>query len=207
MEKYTRITYIYSPVHLQFSQALNVGDVRLEIYLPSANPRKLNERVTVLKPDQKTWDKIWLLLFYALSLAWFVLMALDAMRWRWSQVSLWLQGMGLLFFLGSLVIIFFTVRENSYLSPTVRIQSDRGHTVIASGPYGSVRHPLYAGACLFYVGVPLLLGSWIGFALASVFIGMLILRAGLEEHMLLEELPGYGTYMKKVTKRFIPRIW
>lgn len=171
------------------------------------NPGLLEERMTMFKPDQKGWDKVLLLLFYILFLAWLVLMPLDAVRWRWSQMPVWFQVGGALVLLCSLALISLTFRENSYLSPTVRIQEDRGQTVVSTGPYQNVRHPLYSGMSLLFAGTALLLGSWYGLLLSPVLIGMLALRAVLEEHVLREELPGYDAYMTQVKDRFIPHVW
>ena len=110
--------------------------------------------------------------------------------------------MGFSFFLISL-----TFRENAFLSPTVRIQEERGQTTISTGPYHYVRHPMYAGGLLLFLGTPLLLGSWYGFLLFLLFIPGLAVRTVLEERVLREELPGYETYMAQVKYRLIPYVW
>lgn len=148
----------------------------LSLWLLRHDSCLLDERLTILKPDQPFWDKMWLLLFYACSLCWLVLMPLDTVRWNWSHVPLWLQGAGVLALLCSLAGIFLSIRENRYLSPTVRLQRDRGHSLVDTGIYRSVRHPLYGSASLFYLAVPVLLGSELGFVVAPTFIGMLMLR-------------------------------
>ena len=176
-------------------------------WLLRTNASLLEERLTLLRRGQPFWDKVWLLGFYLLSLAWLALMPLDAVRWRWSLMPLWAACVGTLFLLGALAGIFVTIRENHSLSPVVRLQSERGHQVISSGPYAMVRHPLSSSAFLFYAGVPLLLGSWYGFACTPIFIGLLFVRAMLEERMLQNELPGYNAYMRQVTYRFIPHVW
>jgi protein-S-isoprenylcysteine O-methyltransferase Ste14 len=178
----------------------------LSLYLLRTNASLLNERLALLRRGQPVWDQIWVLCFYLLSLAWLSLMPLDAVRWQWSQIPLWAASVGLVLLLCALAGIFVTIRENRYLSPLVRLQFERGHTLVSTGPYAHLRHPLYTSAFLFYAGVPLLLGSWLGFACTPIFIGLLIMRAVLEERMLRHTLPGYDTYMKQVTRRFVPRI-
>ncbi len=170
------------------------------------NPGLLEERMSVFKPNQKGWDTMFLLLL-AVSIAWLVVMPLDAVRFHWSQVPAWLQVVGALTLIGSFALIYLTFRENAYLTPTVRIQQERGHTVVSTGPYQYVRHPMYSGFLLFFVGMALLLGSEVGLLLALVLIGLFMRHAVLEEHVLREELPGYDVYMTQVPDRFIPHVW
>ena len=171
------------------------------------NPGLLQERLNLSQPHQKAWDKVFLLLFYLFFFAWLVLMPFDAVRFHWSQVPLFLQVVGAMALVGSFLLISLTFRENSFLSPTVRIQQERGQTVISTGPYRYVRHPMYAGGLLLFLGIPLLLGSWYGLLLVLVFIPAGAVRAVLEEFALREELPGYDAYMAQVKYRLIPYIW
>ena len=115
--------------------------------------------------------------------------------------------MGGVMLLGSFCLLFLTFRENSYLSTVVRIQAERGHTVISTGPYHYVRHPMYAAALLFLFGTALLLGSWYGLIVALLLVGMIAVRAVLEERTLQQELQGYDTYMAQVKYRLIPHVW
>ena len=133
---------------------------------------------------------MFLLLYNLFLFAWMVLMPLDAVRFHWSQVPLVLQVVGAMALVGSFLLISLTFRENSFLSPTVRIQEERGQTVISTGPYHYVRHPMYAGGLLLFLGTPLLLGSWYGLLLVLVMIPGGAVRAVLEERVLREELPG-----------------
>ena len=171
------------------------------------NPGLLEERINLSQSNQKAWDKVFILLFYLFFFAWLVLMPLDAVRFHWSQVPLVLQVAGAVALVGSFFLISLTFRENSFLSPTVRIQEERGQTVISTGPYHYVRHPMYAGGLLLFLGTPLLLGSWYGLLLALVFIPAGAVRAVLEERVLREELPGYDAYMAQVKYRLIPYVW
>jgi protein-S-isoprenylcysteine O-methyltransferase Ste14 len=89
----------------------------------------------------------------------------------------------------------------------VKIQKDRGHTVITTGPYRHVRHPMYAGALLFMVGTSLLLGSWWGLAVVPIQAVVLAIRIGVEEKALRAGLDGYDDYARRVRYRLVPRIW
>lgn len=176
------------------------------VLLLKYNPGLLEERLS-LSPNQKAWDKVFILLLYSFLFAWLVLMPLDAVRFHWSQMPLLLQVVGAVALVGSFFFISLTFRENSFLSPTVRIQEERGQTVISTGPYQYVRHPMYAGGLLLFLGTPLLLGSWYGLLLALIFIPAGAVRAVLEERVLCKELPGYDAYMAQVKYRLIPYVW
>ncbi|HEY7417241.1 MAG TPA: isoprenylcysteine carboxylmethyltransferase family protein [Ktedonobacteraceae bacterium] len=172
------------------------------------NPGLLAERLNTSPTNQKTWDKVFFLVFYLFFFGWLVLMPLDAVRFHWSQMPLVLQVVGGIALVVSFVLISLVFRENSYLSGVVRIQEERGHTVITTGPYRYVRHPMYAGGLLLFLGTPLLLGSWYGLLLALVMVLIIGLgRIALEERTLREELPGYDAYMKQVKYRLIPYVW
>jgi len=175
--------------------------------LLKSNPGLLQERLSLSQPNQKAWDRVFLLLFRLFFLAWLVLMPLDAVRFHWSQVPLVLQVVGAMALVGSFLLISLIFRENAFLSPTVRIQGERGQTVISTGPYQYVRHPLYAGGLLLFLGTSLLLGSWYGLLLVLVMIPGGAVRAVLEERVLREELPGYDAYMAQVKYRLIPYVW
>jgi protein-S-isoprenylcysteine O-methyltransferase Ste14 len=171
------------------------------------NPGLLEERINLSQSNQKAWDKVFILLLYSFLFAWLVLMPLDAVRFHWSQMPLLLQVVGAVALVGSFFFISLTFRENSFLSPTVRIQEERGQTVISTGPYHYVRHPMYAGGLLLFLGTPLLLGSWYGLLLALIFIPAGAVRAVLEERVLRKELPGYDAYMAQVKYRLVPYVW
>ena len=171
------------------------------------NPGLLEERINLSQSNQKAWDKVFILLFYLFFFAWLVLMPLDIVRFHWSQVFLVFQVAGAVALVGSFLLISLTFRENAFLSPTVRIQRERGQKVISTGPYQYVRHPMYAGGLLLFLGTPLLLGSWYGLLLVLVFTPGGAVRAVLEERVLREELPGYDAYMAEVKYRLIPYVW
>jgi protein-S-isoprenylcysteine O-methyltransferase Ste14 len=177
------------------------------ILLLKYNPGLLEERLKLSAPNQKAWDKVFLLLFQLFFLAWMVLMPLDAVRFHWSRMPLALQVIGAVAIVISCLLISLVFRENSYLSGTVRIQQERGHTVISTGPYHYVRHPMYAGGLLLFLGTPLLLGSWYGLLVILLVTPGFLVRAILEERTLRQELPGYDAYMAQVKYRLIPYVW
>src|SRR5215212_8872365 len=107
----------------------------------------------------------------------------------------------------SFYIMFLTFRENAYLALVVKVQEERGHSVVSTGPYRYVRHPMYASMFLFFPGSALLLGSRWGLLLCVVLLGLLVWRIPLEERMLENGLAGYDEYARKVRYRLIPRVW
>ncbi len=166
-----------------------------------------NERMRLSASDQKRRDRAFGPVFYGLLFVWLLFMSFDAVRFHGSPVPVWLQVAGGLILLFSFYVFFSTFRENSYLSPFVRIQEERGQTVISTGPYRYVRHPMYAATVAFIIGTPLLLGSWYGIPAGIIPVFLLAWRARLEESALQDELPGYKAYMAKVKSRLIPHVW
>jgi len=133
-------------------------------------------------------------------------MGLDR-RYGWSSVPVGLQALGAIGVFLSVYLGYLTFRENSFASPVVKIQTERAHSVVTTGPYAYVRHPMYAGALFHFVGVPLLLGSWWGLAFLPAFVGLFAIRIGIEERTLRTALKGYDDYAARVRYRIIPWIW
>lgn len=181
--------------------------IGLSVWLHRNNPGLLQERTRLTTPDQQGWDKVLFPLLCFLLLGWLMLMPLDAVRWHWSHVPGWLHVVGIALLLYSFYLHFLAFRANSYLSPVVRVQEERGHTVISSGPYHYVRHPMYAAIVVLVVGTPLLLGSWYGLVVGILLMSLLARRAVLEERMLQHDLRGYTAYMSEVRYRLIPYLW
>jgi protein-S-isoprenylcysteine O-methyltransferase Ste14 len=181
--------------------------VATNLWLLRYNPGLFQERMRLSRPNQQGWDKILYPLLLVFSLAWLIFMSFDAARFHWSPVLIWLQVVGAAILLCSFYLLFITFRENSYLSTVVRIQTERGHAVVSTGPYHYVRHPMYAAIFIFVIGTALLLGSWYGVLLGLAFMIVLARRALLEERTLQKELHGYADYMEQVKYRLIPYIW
>jgi protein-S-isoprenylcysteine O-methyltransferase Ste14 len=155
---------------------------------------------------QRLSDRLLFLLIFAAFVAWFAAMGFEA-RFAapaWGPLG---QALGATLILACMWIAWRTFRENSFATPDVRVQAERGQRVISTGPYAVVRHPLYAGAVLWMVGAPLLLGSRWGFIGAAVLIALMAQRALEEEKVLAEGLAGYGDYRRKVRFRFVPGVW
>jgi len=127
-------------------------------------------------------------------------------RFGWSpSVPAWLSLVGDALVALGIVMYFLVVRENRFAAATVEIAE--GQTVISTGPYAAVRHPMYAGAILFLVGAPMALGSWWGFLFTLLFVGGLVWRLLNEEEFLCTNLPGYEEYRREVPYRLVPHVW
>ena len=176
-------------------------------WLAESNPELLEERLKPLfQPGQKRSDKIVLLLLIILGVSLFVVMGLD-IRFGGSHVPLFVQIFGALLLVPMGMLSYLTFRENRFAAPVVRVQKERGHHVIATGPYAYVRHPMYLGATFFGLGVPLMLGALFGLVVSALLIVLLGVRAVLEERTLTAGLPGYAAYAERVRYRLVPRVW
>jgi protein-S-isoprenylcysteine O-methyltransferase Ste14 len=178
------------------------------LWLVRHDPALVQERFAPpIQKGQPTADKVLLQVIILVIFGAIVLMALDAVRFAWSSVPFWVQAFGELVLLLSIWISFRTLGENSFAAPVVKIQESRGQTVITSGPYRHVRHPMYAGGLMFLVGTSLLLGSWWGLITMPVLALLLAVRIQIEEKALRAGLKGYEDYARRVRYRLIPLIW
>lgn len=177
-------------------------------WLLRRDPELLAERLKPLwQPGQKRWDKVMIAGVVVLYVAWMAAMALDAGRWRLSHMPVWLHAVGVAGLAVSTLVGCLAFRANSFAVAVVKLQSARGHKVADGGPYAVVRHPMYAGMLFYFVGMPLVLGSWWGFAFVPALVAGLGLRAVLEERVLMAELEGYAAYAGRVRWRFVPGVW
>jgi protein-S-isoprenylcysteine O-methyltransferase Ste14 len=176
-------------------------------WLYRIDPALLAERLRpVLQRDQPAADKVFMALFVVVILAWLAAMGLDH-RHRFSDMPVALQALGLALFLLSTLLILWVFRENSFAAPVVKLQAERAQRVISTGPYAHVRHPMYSGMILFFIGVPLLLGSWWGLVMVPLFVALFAARIRIEERTLREGLPGYSDYVRRVRYRLLPGVW
>ena len=179
------------------------------IYLYRYDPALLEERYKQPGSEgEKGWDKYFMYILFPSFVIWFLIMPLDAQRFAWTiSFPIWLEALGLILLIGSAFFLFRSYKDNTFVSPLVRIQSERDQKVVSTGVYGFVRHPMYLGGILLFLGAPLILGSIYGLII-GIFLSLLfVARIMGEEEMLLEELEGYPNYKNKVKYRLIPYIW
>ncbi len=134
----------------------------------------------------------------------FILSGLD-FRFGWSKVPLPVVIVASALFLVGYALYAEVMRENAYLSRTVKVEE--GQTVISTGLYGVVRHPMYMASVLMFLSLPLILGSWYALILFAVYPILMVVRIRGEETLLTAELKGYAEYKRKVKYRMIPFIW
>ena len=181
--------------------------VWLMTWLKKNNPDLLRQRMDFGKKFEKGWDKILVRLMIPNGVALFIVPGLDAMRYRWSELPLFLELFGFIGVAASFVVVFLVMKENTFLSRVVEIQKERGHTVVSTGPYRFVRHPLYVSSIVLYFSISLALGSMYGLIPAAIVSMLVIIRTMLEDRLLQRELDGYKEYVQQVKYRLIPGIW
>ena len=163
--------------------------------------------MALLKSSVRGWDKAILSVSAVLCVPYLLLPGLDAVRYQWSSVPLVVKVLGFAGIAAVFLLIAWVMRENTYLSRIVEIQKDRGHTVITTGPYQWVRHPMYVGVIILFVCLPLALGSLWSLIPAVLLITLIVVRTHFEDKTLREELEGYKDYSVKVAHRLVPGIW
>ena len=172
------------------------------------HPDLLAERARFMQHENaKPWDKL-LAPLVGLGGGLVPLVAgLDAL-FDWSPTfSLPVKIVSLVIILAGYALGSYALIENRFFSGMVRIQTDRGHQVVSSGPYRWMRHPGYAGALLTYLATPLFLDSRWAFLPAVFFTILLVIRTGLEDRVLQDELEGYRDYARRVRYRLLPGVW
>ena len=183
-----------------------VGNVAV---LAVVSPGMLNYRGQSRRhKDTKAWDRTVLAVFGLLTMQVLpIVMGLDVGRFHWSNLGLWATVLGIVLFSLGWLLITWAMLANPHFEATVRIQTDRGHRVVTTGPYAVVRHPGYVGASLWALGTPLIVGSAYGLIPAGLTVGLLVFRTALEDRTLRAELPGYADYARQVRYRLVPGIW
>jgi protein-S-isoprenylcysteine O-methyltransferase Ste14 len=194
--------WVYAGIVVSFTLISRIAVIR-------TNPDLIAERAQSLeREDVKEWDQ--LLVFFLIlvgPLAWMIVAGLDE-RFGWSpQISITLRLVALAVMVSGYVVGVWAMVVNRYYSAVVRIQKDRGQTVITEGPYRFVRHPSYATGIVSYLVTPILLGSlWALIPCSLVVLGTVI-RTALEDKTLLEELDGYKEYAQQTRYRLLPGVW
>ena len=137
-------------------------------------------------------------------IAGFVVAGLD-FRFGCSEMPTWVIITASILFLVAYGLYAEVMRENAYLSRTIKVEE--GQTVVDTGLYGIVRHPMYAVTILLFLMIPLVLGSWYALIAFAFYPAIIVVRLKNEEDLLTRELPGYEAYKQKVKYRLIPFIW
>lgn len=172
------------------------------------NPELLVQRLKRKREGSKLWDEILMRVSNLIVLIAIPVMAgLDIGRFQWSELDVQFAVLGFVFFIVSTILINWAMAVNPHFEPTVRIQKDRGHKVISSGPYRTVRHPGYLAGILYTLSIPLIMGSVFTFIPVGIYAILFMIRTSLEDRTLHKELDGYSEYAKKVKHKLFPGIW
>lgn len=155
----------------------------------------------------KRFDKVFAAIYLPLLFAVPVVAGLDAVRYGWSPLPAILLWPGVALQLLGMLPVIGAMLSNRHLETTVRVQRDRDHRVVDQGPYAHVRHPMYLGMLLQYLGHPLLLGSAWAFAPVVGMVLAMVVRIVFEERTLRAELPGYLDYVQRTRFRLVPGLW
>jgi protein-S-isoprenylcysteine O-methyltransferase Ste14 len=193
-------------VYIGISYAASITSRAL---ITKRHPDLLQERLHYSdKTDAKKWDKMLMPLVALISPAAYFLTAGFDKRFGWSDpIPLSLYLIALILTLVFYAFSTWALAENRFFSAVVRIQTDRGQTVVDSGPYRYVRHPGYLAGMLVGLTFPLMMGSWWAYIPVGIMCTLIVVRTALEDTTLINELPGYAEYTLKTKYRLLPGIW
>ncbi len=190
-----------------FLGVLLASSILMTFYLRRVNPDVIAGRVNRHK-GTKRWDLLLGAIFILPTiLAIPIVAALDDGRYHWFPVPWWVCVLGYALLILGFVAVTWVESVNKFFEPSVRIQTDRGHKVIDTGPYAIIRHPGYAFGFSLFLGMPLALGSLWALIPAILLCPLLVLRTIWEDRTLREELTGYEEYSQRVRYRLIPGVW
>lgn len=172
------------------------------LVMMAKNPNLLRSRLNAKEKERE--QNLVVKLSGLMFLAGFLLAGLD-FRFGWSRLPAWVNILGAVLFLTAYALYAEVLRENAWLSRTIEVQ--QGQTVISTGLYGIVRHPMYAVTLLLFLSMPLVLGSIPAFLVFLTYPAIIARRVRNEEAVLKRDLPGYAEYLEAVRWRLIPHIW
>lgn len=172
------------------------------------NPELLVQRLKRKRKGSKLWDEILMRVNNLIVLIAVPAVAgLDIGRFQSPGLDVPFAAVGFVLFIISTILLNWAMVVNPHFEPTVRIQKDRDHKVITSGPYKMVRHPGYLAGILFTLSIPLIIGSVFTLFPSGIYSILMIIRTSLEDKTLHKELDGYSEYAKRVRYRLFPEIW
>jgi protein-S-isoprenylcysteine O-methyltransferase Ste14 len=175
------------------------------IDLARRDPALLARRVKAGPAAEPTPRQKWIQGLASLAyLAVFVVAGFDH-RSGWSHVPVAVAIAGDALVALGMFVVFRVFRANSFTSSVIEVGRDQ--PLVSTGPYAVVRHPMYAGALVMMIGVPIALGSWWGLVPVAAMVAVIVARLLDEESLLATQLPGYGEYRRRVKHRLVPRVW
>jgi protein-S-isoprenylcysteine O-methyltransferase Ste14 len=179
----------------------------MTVYLRRVNPDVIAARINRYDGTRR-WDLLLGAIFILPTmLATLIVAALDDGRFHWFHLPRWGFVLGYVLLIIGMLGVMWAESVNKFFEPSVRIQTDRGHRVIDSGPYAFIRHPGYVSGFLVFIGMPLCLGSLWALIPAILLCLLLVVRTIWEDQTLQDELAGYKEYALRVRYRLIPGVW
>ncbi len=154
-----------------------------------------------------TWDRVVVALLNLAAPAMVVLAGLEVRFGAARKVADGMSALAFLLLLPAILLAYRAMAVNAFFSSHARIQTERGHVVVADGPYASVRHPAYAAMIAVNLLTPVALGSWLALIPGVAAAGLLVWRTAREDRFLLRDLPGYAAYAARVPYRLMPGVW
>jgi protein-S-isoprenylcysteine O-methyltransferase Ste14 len=188
-----------------FFAVFSASIILMTVYFLKADPGLVERRLKAGPVDEKLKSQKRIQTFASILIVLLILVPALDHRFGWSSVPAIVSIAGDVLVVAGFAVTFFVFRANSYTSGTVEVAKDQ--TIVTTGPYGIVRHPMYSGALLMFLGMPLALGSWYGLLLVIPMAAVLVWRLQDEERYLERELPGYPEYRQKVHYRLVPGIY
>jgi protein-S-isoprenylcysteine O-methyltransferase Ste14 len=181
------------------------ASLAITLYLMKKDPKLLERRMSGGPTAEK--EPVQKIIMLLASLGFICLLVFPALdhRFAWSHMPPHAALAGDVLVVLGWLAIFFVFKENTFTSATIELAPD--HKVISTGPYALVRHPMYAGALVMLLGIPIALGSWWGLLVIVAMAPALVWRLSDEEKFLTRNLPGYADYQRDVRYRLIPQIW
>ena len=176
-------------------------------WLWRVNPEIFAARRRVTGEGTKSWDVVLISILLAGFLATLIVAGLDGGRFHWAPAPPWAVSVGYILMVLGWLGSGWAQAVNRHFEPSVRIQTDRDHHVITTGPYAFVRHPGYVSGALLVVGIALALGSLWALVPAALLGVVLVIRTNLEDATLQRELPGYAEFAVRVRDKWVPGIW
>ncbi|MFZ0115339.1 MAG: isoprenylcysteine carboxylmethyltransferase family protein [Xanthobacteraceae bacterium] len=188
-----------------FLSVFGLSSLAVTVYLMKNDPKLLERRMHGGPTAEKELSQK--IIMSAASIGFAAILIVPALdhRWHWSAVPPYAVIAGNILIVLGWTIILFVFRENTFTSATVEVVADQ--RVVSTGPYAVVRHPMYSGSLLYFLGIPIALGSWWGLLVGILMMPVFVLRLFDEEKLLARNLPGYSEYMDRVKYRLVPFVW
>ena len=188
-----------------FLSVFGLSSLAVTVYLMKNDPKLLERRMHGGPTAEKELSQK--IIMSAASIGFAAILIVPALdhRWHWSAVPPYAVIAGNILIVLGWTVIFFVFRENTFTSATIEVVADQ--RVVSTGPYAVVRHPMYSGSLLYFLGIPIALGSWWGLLVGMLMMPVFVLRLFDEEKLLARTLPGYSEYMDRVKYRLVPFVW